>query len=283
VRVAIIHPWFLARGGGERTVEIMAEMFPLADIFTLFCDRQVLPPSLKGRRIISSGWNWLPYKYSLYRYLFPLYPRAVEALDLRGYDLVLSSDSCIAKGVLLDDETTHVCYCHSPMRCLYDQYRQTLEELPWFGRPVFRLAAHYLRMWDHAAAYRVTGIAANSRYISRRIRTYYGLGSKVVYPPVETRHGYIDSSNDDYYLCVGRLVKAKRVEIAIRACNTLQRRLVVVGCGRELADLKRIAGPTIEFTEWASPEQLASLYARCRALLFAARVDVGMVPGECQS
>lgn len=283
MRVAIIHPWFLARGGGERTVEVMAEMFPQADIFTVLADRRTLPSGLKDRRIVTSGWNWIPAKYSIYRYLLPFYPLAFEALDLRGYDLVLSSDSCLSKGVLLDDETTHVCYCHSPMRCLYDQYRQTIAELPWFGRPVFRFAAHYLRIWDYAAAHRATGIAANSRYISRRVRTYYGLDSKVVYPPVETQHGYLDSRTDDYYLCAGRLVKTKRIEIAIQACNALRRRLIVVGCGRELAYLKKIAGPTIEFTEWASPEQLTALYAQCRALLFAAREDFGMVPVECQS
>jgi len=261
----------------------MAEMFPQADIFTLFADRRALPPALKDRKIITSHWNWLPAKYSFYRYLLPLYPRAFEALDLRGYDLVLSSDSCLSKGVLLDDETTHVCYCHSPMRCLYDQYRQTSEDLPWFGRPIFQLAAHYLRIWDSAAAHRVTGIAANSRYIARRVRTYYGVDSRVIYPPVETNCGYIDSNIGDYYLCAGRLVKNKRVDLVIRACNSLRRRLIVVGCGREFAHLKEIAGPTIEFTEWASPEQLASLYARCRALLFAACEDFGMMPVECQS
>src|ERR1039458_2447782 len=128
MRIAIVHPWFLALGGAEQTVGVMAEMYPNADIFTLFWDRGGLPPQLEGRRLIAPKWNSLPWKYHFYRYLLPIYPIAFEAIDLRGYDLVLSSDSCIAKGVLLDEKTTHVCFCHSPMHCLYDRYHETLED-----------------------------------------------------------------------------------------------------------------------------------------------------------
>lgn len=283
MRVAIVHPWFLARGGAEQTVGTMAEMFPEADIFTLFCDRRELPPQLLDRNIVTSKWNWLPGKYRFYRYLLPVLPYAFEGIDLRGYDLVLSSDSCLTKGVVLGDETTHVCFCHSPMHCLYDMYRETLDELPWFGKPIFRMTAHTLRTWDYAAAQRVTGFAANSRYIAGKIKTCYGRESQVVYPPVETGSGYIDPDTEDYYLCVGRLVNAKRVDILIDACNRLGRRLVIAGRGRQLPELKKMAGPNIEFREWVSDEQLAELYARCRALLFAAREDFGIVPLECQS
>ena len=283
MRVAIVHPWFLALGGAEQAVGVIADMYPEADIFTLFCDQKALPPQLLGRNVIASKWNWLPHKYSYYRYLLPIYPMAIEAIDLRGYDLVLSSDSCMMKGILVDNETTHVCFCHSPMRCLYDQYRQCLEELPWIGQLVFRHSAHHLRMWDYVAAQRVTGFATNSRYISGRVQSYYGLDSEVVYAPVETSKGYVDSRVEDYYLCVGRLVSSKRVDLLIKACNRLKRHLVIVGQGRELAALKKLAGPTIEFTGWVSKEQLSTLYARCKALLFAAHEDFGIVPLECQS
>jgi glycosyltransferase involved in cell wall biosynthesis len=261
----------------------MAEMYPDADIFTLFKDEGALPDKLKNRNIVASKWNWLPGKYLYYRHLLPAYPRAFEALDLRGYDLVLSSDSCLAKGVLVDDEATHVCFCHSPMRCLYDQYRECLESLSALGRSVFKYAAHHLRMWDYTAAQRVTGIATNSQYIAKRVRSYYGLDSQVTYAPVHTAKGYIDSKIEDYYLCVGRLVDTKRVDLAIQACNRLGKRLIIVGKGREQAKLKRIAGPTIEFADWVSSEQLATLYARCKALLFPSREDFGLVPLECQS
>ncbi len=283
MRVAIVHPWFLALGGAEQTVGVMAEMYPNADIYTLFWDLAGLPPQLEGRRLIAPKWNRLPWKYHFYRYLLPIYPMAFEAIDLRGYDLVLSSDSCIAKGVLLDDKTTHVCFCHSPMHCLYDHYREALEDLPWVGRPLFALSAHYIRMWDYIAAQRVSGFATNSQYVAERVRTHYGLESEVVYAPVQTKEGYIDPHIEDYYLCVGRLVTPKRVDLLVEACNRLGRRLIVVGRGRELANLTKIAGPTIEFAEWVPTAQLATLYARCRALLFAAQEDFGIVPLECQS
>lgn len=283
MRIAIVHPWFLALGGAEQTVGAIAEMFPEADIFTIFYDRRVLPEQLAGRRIFASGWNWIPGKYHFYRYLLPLYPYAFEKIDLRGYDLVISSDSCLSKGILADDEATHVCYCHSPMRCLYDQYQESLEELPWLGRAIFSFVAQHLRMWDYIAAHRVNGFVANSRYISQRIRAFYGLDSEVVYPPVQIRSDFLEVPPEDFYLCVGRLVGSKRVDIAIEACNRLGRRLVVVGKGRELKNLKKLAGPTIEFTEWASRERLGDLYSRCRALLFASKEDFGIVPVECQS
>ncbi len=283
MRIAIVHPWFLALGGAEQTVGVLAEMYPNADIFTVFYEKSGLPRQLLGRKITASKWNWLPWKYRFYRYLLPIYPMAFESIDLRGYDLVLSSDSCLAKGVLVDDETTHVCLCYSPMRCLYDQYRQYVDSMPWPVRPIFKRSAHRIRIWDYIAAQRVTGFATDSEYISKRVRTYYGLESKNVYAPVQTDGGYIDTNVEDYYLCVGRLVASKRVDLVVEACNRLKRRLIVVGTGRELANLKRIAGPTVEFAGRVPTEGLARLYARCRALLFAAQEDFGIVPLECQS
>ena len=283
MRIAIVHPWFLALGGAEESVGIIAEMYPSADIFTLFSAESGLPPQLQHRKITPSKWNFLPGKYRFYRHLLPIYAAAFESIDLRGYDLVLSSDSCLIKGVLVDDETTHVCFCHSPMRCLYDQYREYVEELPWFARPIFKFVARSLRMWDFVAAQRVTGFATNSKYIARRVRTYYGLESEVVYAPVQTTKGYIDANTEDYYLSVGRLVSSKRIDLLIYACNRLGRRLIIVGSGRELANLKKIAGPTIEFAGRVSAAQLPQMYARCKALLFAAKEDFGMVPLECQS
>lgn len=283
MRIAIVHPWFLALGGAEQSVGIIAEMYPNADIFTLFSAQSGLPSQLQNRKITPCKWNFLPGKYRFYRHLLPIYAAAFESIDLRGYDLVLSSDSCVIKGVLLDDETTHVCFCHSPMRCLYDQYREYLEELPWFARPIFKFATRYLRTWDFIAAQRVTGFATNSKYIAQRVRSYYGLESEVVYAPVQTNKGYIDLATKDYYLSVGRLVRSKRVDLLIQACNWLGRQLIIVGSGRELSRLKKIAGPTIQFAGRVSATELPQLYARCKALLFAAKEDFGIVPLECQS
>jgi glycosyltransferase involved in cell wall biosynthesis len=283
MRVAIVHPWFLAMGGAEQTVGVIAEMYPQADIFTLFYDKNGLPPQLIGRRIIASWWNFLPGKYRFYRYMLPFYPAIFEAIDLRGYDLVVSSDSCVIKGVLPDEHTTHVCYCHSPMRCLYDQYWDYVYSLPAFVRPIYRHFVRHLRVWDYVSAHRVTGLAANAQFIADRIHSYYGLPSRVVYPPVQTKQGYLDPNTEDYYLTVGRMVRSKRLDVLIHACNLLNRRLVIVGSGREYKALRKIAGPTIEFTRRISDEKLASLYSRCRALLFAAKEDFGIVPIEAQA
>ena len=283
MRVAIVHPWFLALGGAEQVVGVIAEMFPEADIVTLFCEDAGLPAQLKGRRIIASRWNFLPKKYYYYRHLMPMFPALFENMDLRGYNLVISSDSCVIKGILTDEWATHVCYCHSPMRGLYDQYWDYVQSTPLIARWYYKRVARRLRTWDFVAAHRVTGIVANARYVANRVQTYYGLPSKVIVPPVQTESAYLATQTGDYYLSVGRLVHAKRTEILIHACNTLGRRLIVVGRGRAEASLKKIAGPTIEFVGRVSDEELASTYARCKALLFAAKEDFGMAPIEAQS
>lgn len=283
MKTAIVHPWFLALGGAERAVGVIAEIYPDADIFTLFCEKRGLPAELAHRRIISSRWNFLPGKYHYYRELMPFYPAAFEAIDLRGYDLVITSDSCFIKGILTDEDATHVCYCYSPMRCLYDQYRDYLDALPPFARSVFRYSSQYIRLFDYMAAQRVTGFATISRHIAKRIRTYYRQESRVVFAPVDTTSGYIETNHDGYYLSVGRLVRSKRIDILIEACNRLRRKLVIAGTGREMALLKKIAGHTIEFAGAVSASQLSSLYARCQAVLFAAHEDFGIVPVEAQA
>jgi glycosyltransferase involved in cell wall biosynthesis len=282
MRVAVVHPWFLALGGAEQAVGVIAEMYPDAEIFAVFCDRSTLPHQLAHRRVTTSGWNFLPGKYRFYRQLLPLYPTAFEAIDLRGYDLVITSDSCFIKGVMVDEDATHVCYCYSPMRCLYDQYWDYLSALPPLAKPLFKWSAHYLRLWDYIAAQRVTGFATISAHISRRIRNHYGKESCVVYAPVDTSSGYI-TSHGDYYLCVGRLVRSKRLDIVIEACNQLRRKLVIAGTGRELGPLRKIAGPTVEFADRVPASELQSLYARCKALIFAAYEDFGIVPVEAQA
>lgn len=283
MRVAIVHPWFLAEGGAEKTVEVLAAMFPDADLFTLIFEDRHVPPSLRKRKMQSLNLQWVPAKYKLYRYFLLFYPMAFEALDLRGYDLVITSDSCVAKGVLLDQTTIHLCYCYSPMRCLYDQYWQFYYHFPVFSRHVFAFVAHYVRMWDYIAAQKVTALVADSYHIAQRINKYYGRPCRMIYPPVDTGKGYIASEVGNYYLSVGRITNAKRVDLLIEACNQLGRRLIVVGSGRELPRMKRLAGPTIEFSGRISDDELSRLYAKCKAFLFPAEEDFGIVPVEAQA
>jgi glycosyltransferase involved in cell wall biosynthesis len=284
-RIAIVHYWFVSHRGGERVVEALAEMFPNADLFSLIVDRDSLPESLRSRTIKTSFLQKLPGSRRWHRRMLPLYPLALEQFDLGSYDLVLSSESGPAKGVLTSANTCHVCYCHSPMRYLWDFYHQykNSRTLGFCTRPLFTLAAHYLRLWDAASADRVDYFIANSHNVAARIRKHYRRTCSVVYPPVNIQAGYVADRTEGYYLAVGQLVDYKRMDLAIRACNVLARKLRIVGQGEEYARLRSLAGPTIEFCGPLSDSQLHEQYAHCRGLLFPAEEDFGIVPVEALS
>ncbi len=283
MRIAIVHHWFVSRGGGERVAEVLAEMFPTADVFALVVDPKFIPDGLFGRHLISSFLQRIPGAKRIHRHLLPFYPLAVEQLDLTGYDLILSSDSGPMKGVLTGPGTVHICYCHSPMRYVWDGYHAYLREMSPVARIPFALAAHYVRNWDYIAAQRVTRFVANSKYVAGRIARYYGRESTVLYPPVDTERGFIAEVPADYYLAVGRMVPYKRTEILIEACNRLRTPLHIVGSGPETKRLKAIAGPTIKFLGALNNDDLWHTYAHARALLFAAEEDFGIVPLESQA
>jgi len=284
-RIAIVHYWFVAHRGGERVVEQIASLFPQADLFSLIVDSSTLPESLRRRSIKTSFLQKLPRANRRHRHLLPLCPLALEQFDLSGYDLVVSSESGPAKGVLTSAGTCHVCYCHSPMRYLWDFYHhyRNGSAIGRLARPVFTFAAHYLRMWDAASAARVDYFAANSRNVASRVRKHYRRDATVIYPPVNVSAGYLANKTGDYYLTAGQLVDYKRVDLAIAACNRLGRPLHVVGAGEQYARLLKLAGPTIHFCGPLSDRELHDQYAHCRALLFPAEEDFGMVPVEALS
>jgi glycosyltransferase involved in cell wall biosynthesis len=283
MRVAIIHHWFVSLAGGERVVDTIASIFPAADLFTLFLDKEKLPPALRKHEVTTSFLDKIPTARRAHRHFLPLYPLAVEMLNLSGYDLVISSDSGPMKGVLTDPDSTHICYCHSPMRYLWDGHAEYLRNMPPVIQTVFGLASHYVRNWDYSAAQRVDHFIANSHYVAGRIRKYYRRESTVIYPPINTSRSFLANKHEGYYLAVGRLVPYKRTEILIDACCTLGRKLVIVGDGPEMNRLKKRAGKNVEFLGEVNEIQLRDIYAYCRALVFAADEDFGMVPLEAQS
>jgi glycosyltransferase involved in cell wall biosynthesis len=283
VRVAIVHHWLVTQGGGERVLEALASMFPDADIFTLIANSKAIPASLRGRRITQSFLGRIPSHGRFHRHFLPLYPLAVEQLDLRGYDLVITSDAGPMKGVLVAPGALHICYCHSPMRYIWNQYHEYRDQLSGLAKYAFSASAHYVRAWDFAAAQRVSLFAANSVNVANRIRHYYSRPSLVLYPPVDTSYARLEASVDDSYLAVGRLVAYKRMDLLIAACNRLGRRLRIIGVGPEERRLRALAGKSIEFLGYVDNEVLWSEYARCRALLFAAEEDFGMAPVEAQA
>jgi glycosyltransferase involved in cell wall biosynthesis len=283
LRVAIVHHWLVTQGGGERVLEALASMFPDADIFTLIADPRSIPSSLQSRRITQSFLGRIPWSGRLHRHLLPLYPMAVEQLDLRGYDLVVTSDAGPMKGVIVAPGTLHICYCHSPMRYIWSHYHEYRKGFSGLAKCAFSASAHYVRAWDFAAAQRVTLFAANSVNVSTRIRQYYSRPSVVLYPPVDTSLARLELDVDDSYLAVGRLVSYKRLDLVIAACNRLGRRLRIIGIGPEERKLRALAGRSIEFLGHVGSEVLWNEYARCRALLFAAEEDFGMAPVEAQA
>ncbi len=285
LRVAIVHHWFISLAGGERVVDTIASMFPNADVFTLFLDEKKLPPAIKEQKhkITASFLNKLPVARRVHRHLLPFYPVAVEMLDLSGYDLVITSDSGPMKGVVTGLNATHICYCHSPMRYLWDGHSAYLRGMPPLMRPVFGLTSHYVRNWDYSAAQRVEYFIANSKYVATRIWKYYRRESTIIHPPINTSRGFLAKKHGNYYLTVGRLVPYKRTDILIDACGRLGRKLVIVGDGPEMKRLKKQAGQNVEFLGELEESQLRNMYAECRALLFAADEDFGMVALEAQS
>jgi glycosyltransferase involved in cell wall biosynthesis len=280
-----VHYWFVSRRGGEKFVEALCELFPQADLFALVADRKMLLPELQKHKLTTSFLQKLPGGRRWHRHMLPLYPLAVEQFDLRGYDLVISSESGPVKGVLTGPETCHICYCHTPMRYIWNFYPEYKNRsgLGPVRKLVFGLTAHYVRLWDQASAARVDYFAANSHNVAARIRKYYRREAEVIHPPVDVSGAPLCGNIEDYYLVVGQLVNYKRVDLAIEACNQLGRTLRVVGVGEEYKRLRRIAGKTVSFLGSLSDEEVREQYARCRALLFPGEEDFGIVPVEAQA
>lgn len=283
VRVAIVHHWFVTRGGGERVAECIASLFPEAEIFTLVADAPGIPEGLKDRRLHTSFLQRIPLAKNYHRHMMPLYPAATEGLDLRGFDLVISSDSGPVKGVRVDAEAVHICYCHSPMRYLYDGYESYRAQMGALTRAMFTATAGRVREWDKRAAERVSYFIANSKYVADRIRRCYGRESAVIHPPIDLNRARVAEAGR-HYLCAGRLVGYKRTELMVEACARLGRPLRIAGAGPEEARLRKLAGEAkISFLGEMTTEALWQEYAVCRALLFAADEDFGMVPLEAQA
>jgi glycosyltransferase involved in cell wall biosynthesis len=278
MRAAIVHYWLMNMRGGEKVVEALCRLLPDADIFTLFYDPDRVSPVIRSHRVHAS---WLQPFRKHHRSLLPLMPMALESFDLRGYDLVASSESGPAKGVIVPSTTRHVCYCHTPMRYLWDLYPAYRNE--WTRSRVKRALmapfANYLRLWDYASAARVDEFVANSDNVRRRIWKTYRRESRMVSPPVAVETFY-SKPPEDYYLIVSELVAYKRLDSAVRVCAATGRKLRVVGDGPEYKALKRIANANVEFCGKAPDNELRDLYSKCRAFLMPAEEDFGITAVE---
>ena len=278
-RVALVHDWLTGMRGGERCLEVFAELFPDAPLFTLLHVPGSVSPVIERRRVVTSFVERLPGAASQYRRYLPLFPAAVRRFDLSGYDLVLSLSHCVAKGVRTPPGALHLCYCFTPMRYVWDLAADYTARAGLATRLLAPPVAAALRRWDRRTE-SVHGFVAISRHIAARIRRVWGREADVIHPPVDVRRFRIADGAGDFYLVVSALVPYKRIDLAIGAARRLDRRLVIVGTGPEERRLKALAGPRVEFLGWRDDREVADLYARCRAVLFPAVEDFGIVPLE---
>lgn len=285
MRVAIVHYWLVGMRGGERVLEQLCLLFPQADIYTHVCIPENLSPLLRRHRITESFVARLPGARRHYQKYLAFMPRALEEFDLSGYDLVLSSESGPAKGVITPPDVPHVCYVHSPMRYLWDQYHAYRDGLGRANRLAFSLLSSRLRVWDAVSANRVDHFVANSNFVAQRVRRWWRREAEVVHPPVDL-DAYRPApapGPEAPYLFLSELVPYKRADLAVEACRRLGRPLRVVGQGPELERLKRQAGPGTEFLGRAPVAAMPGLYRDCRALLFPGVEDFGIVPLEAMA
>jgi glycosyltransferase involved in cell wall biosynthesis len=285
MRVALVHDWLTGTRGGERCLEVFAELYPDADLFTLLHVPGSVSPTIERRRIATSFIQRLPGAARRYRHYLPLMPAAVSRFDLAGYDLVLSSSHCVAKGARAARGSLHVCYCFTPMRYVWDRYADYVGDGAGLAaRLALPAVAPLLRAWDRSASGRVHHFVAISEHVRARIRRCYGREAMVIHPPVDVqRFELTDGHQGDYYLVVSALVPYKRVDLAVLAAGRLGRRLLVAGSGPEAARLSALAGPTVEFLGWRSDAEIARLYRDCRAVLFPGCEDFGIVPLEAMA
>ena len=258
-------------------------MFPGADVFTLLSDERFTRSFLPNISVQTSFLQKIPFSFKFHTKLLPLMPAALETLDLRGYDLIISSEAGPAKGVLPPLGSTHVCYCHSPMRYLWDQFEDYQADSSALSRIIFSAVLPRLRTWDVVTASRVDRFAANSRHVQARIKQYWKRESEVIFPPVDLSEFRPNKDRSDYYLMSGRHVPYKRFDLAIEACERLGRRLIITGRGRDTVRLKRIAGHSVEFVDQCSRLDLARYYQNARAFLMPAEEDFGIAPVEAMA
>jgi glycosyltransferase involved in cell wall biosynthesis len=269
--------------GGERVLESLCRMYPDADIYTNVYDPSRVSETIRKHRVRTTFIQHLPFARRWYQRYLPLMPLALERLDLRGYRLVISSEAGPAKNVIVDPEAVHVCYCHTPMRYLWDMSREYTAGVGVLPRVVVNVLLHYLRLTDVTSAARVDEFIANSRFVALRIRKYWRREAVVVPPPVETKRFHVTPGHDGTYLWLGQLAAYKRPDIAVEAFTANGKPLVVAGDGPQRERLRRRAGPNVSFYGWADDDATVRLLENCRALIFTGIEDFGIVPLEAMA
>ncbi len=286
LRVAFVHDWLVTYRGGEKVLEAMLPLAPDAPIYTLFYDPKLLPKSITSRTIISSPW--LNRMRGIRKLFLPFYPLAIESFDLNDFDLVISSSSCVAKGVLTGPNTRHLSYIHSPMRYIWDMrehYLREIEHIP-MARTLINAISPLLRIWDVTSNNRVDSFIANSNFVKKRIKRYYQRDSHVVYPPIDLNRfntgsdGPRPAEERKYFLACGAFVSYKRFDLAVKVCEQMGKRLILAGSGPLEAKLRKLGGKYTEVISSPDDAQLLELMRGAKALIFPGTEDFGLIPVE---
>lgn len=284
LRVAIVHDWLNQQGGAEVVLEALKEVYPEAPIFTSIYRPDLMPDRYRTWDIRTSFMSSVPLISDHPRLFLPLYPLAFRSLDLRPYDVVISISSAFSHGVITPAGSTHICYCLTPARFLWDYHRYSQRErIGAFARGVLPMVLAWLRRWDRHSAQRVNHFVSISKTVQTRVRTIYERNSEVLYPPVKARSIPLGRDQDDLFLIISRLVPYKRIDVAIEAFNELNRPLWIVGTGRDEARLQALANPNVRFLGRLSTQETWDLMGRCKALIFPGEEDFGIVPLEAQA
>lgn len=286
LKVAIVAELLVKMGGAERVVKKLSEMYPDAPVFTLLYDEKACGKEFPAGRVHTSFLQKLPrFIRKRYRWLLTWMPLAVEGMDLSDYDVVISSSSAFAHGVLTDTECLHICYCHSPMRFAWDYTHEYLAD-KWFNPLkgwLARRALKKIRVWDKIASDRPDVYIANSKHVQERISKYYRLNSKVIYPPVAVENFPLSREDEGYYLIISTLAAYKKIDLAVNLFNKTGKKLVIIGDGPEKEFLESIAGKNIEIKGRLSDEECKKYYAGCRAFVFPSEEDFGITMIEAMS
>jgi glycosyltransferase involved in cell wall biosynthesis len=285
LKVAIVHYWLINMRGGEKMLEALLELYPQADIYTHVYDPKSVSPLINSHHVYTSYINRLLFAKKLYQKYMPLMPGALKEFNLLEYDLVISSEAGPVKGVVPNVDAYHICYCHSPMRYLWDMYYEYFKDSGFITRFFMKRLVPSLRLWDISSANLVDRFITNSHYVAKRIKRYYHRDAEVVYGPADIeRFLPLERKPEDFYLFFGQLAGYKRADIAIEACVQSGRKLVIAGSGASKKEIRRRGKPgLVRFLGRVKDEEKEELFSRARALLFPGIEDLGLVPIEANA
>ncbi len=286
MKIALVHDFLVKLGGAERVLKILADMYPEAPIYTLLYDEDICGKVFPSSRVRPSFLQKLPKALrKRQKYLLPLMPRAIESFDLSGYDLIISSNSAYAHGILASSSSQHICYCHSPMRYAWDYTHEYMQEqhAGRFKTYMANRMIHNIRLWDQLAADRVDTYIANSNHVRKRIRKYYRKESVILYPPVDTRRFKPQKEHNNYYLIVSTLSPYKKIDLAVQLFNKIGKELIIIGSGSQYEYLKSIAASNVHVMGFKDDETVKKYMEGCRALIFPGEEDFGITPVEAMA